>query len=101
MDDIDVYLIRAGAETFERPLTGGSWSVAEPKQRATYVSLSQIIDFPAEFQGMLTYIDEENRVMIGAPVGYGVMLLLPKEELTLLKKAFKQTNQSTNNTLPR
>lgn len=91
-DDIDVFAIRPGAETFERPLDGGpdDWVVGEPPRRVTYVTLSQIVAFPAnDYQSSLTYIDEDRGVLVGVPVGYGVMSLLPDDEFKRLKTAFK------------
>ncbi len=91
-DDIDVYVIRPGAETFERPISGGSkdWTLGDPPRRVTYVTLSQIVAFPSnDFQSSLTYIDNERKVMVGVPMGYGVMQLLPDDELKKLKAALK------------
>jgi len=89
-DDIDVYLVRAGCETFERPIHGSpkDWKLAEPSRKATYVKLSQVVSFAPEFQGTLTYIDSLRGVMVGVPAGYGVMKLLPEREMKALKDAF-------------
>ena len=90
-EDIDVYIVRPGAETFERPINGGSkdWVLGEPPRQVTYVSLSQIVEFPSnDFQSSLTYADHERGVLVGVPAGYGVMSILPDEELKQLKSAF-------------
>lgn len=95
-DDIDVYLIRAGAETFERPMSGGpnDWVLGEPSQKAYYVTLSQIVAFPeSEFQSQLVYRDWERRVLVGVPTGYGVMQLLPDDEIKKLRAALSATNR--------
>ncbi len=91
-DDVDVYIIRPGAETFERPINGGpnDWVLGEPPRQVTYVTLSQIVEFPSnDFQSSLTYADHERGVLVGVPVGYGVMSILPGDELKKLKSAFK------------
>jgi len=89
-DDIDVYLVRAGSETFERPLDGTpkDWKLAPSRRQAIYVKLSQVIAFAPQFQGSLTYVDEERSVLVGVPVGYGVVELLPNDEMKRLKDAF-------------
>ena len=89
-DDIDVYLVRAGAETFERPLDGSpdDWKLAAPKGKATYVKLSQVVSFAPKFQGMLTYVDHVRGVMVGVAAGSGVMELLPDDEKKRLRDAF-------------
>lgn len=102
-DDIDVYIVRAGAETFERPLNGGpkDWRLGEPSSKLRYVTLSQIVDFPAaDFQSALTYVDRERGVLVGVPTGYGVVQLVPDAELKQLKAAFKVA-RSPSNTPPR
>ncbi len=90
-DDIDVYLVRAGAETFERPLDGTpkDWQLAEPARKATYVKLSQVVAFAPKFQGSLTYRDEARGVMVGVPAGSSVVELLPDDEMKRLRAAFK------------
>jgi hypothetical protein len=96
LDDIDVYLIRAGAETFERPIEGGpnDWIIGEPHKRAYYVTLSQIVSFPeGQLQSQLTYHDWERRVLVGVPTGYGVMQLIPDDEVKKLKNAMAATRQ--------
>ena len=95
-DDIDVYAIRAGAELFERPIDGGSkdWVIAEPHRRLYYVTLSQIVKFPtADFQSQLVYNDWERRTVVAAPVGYGVMSLLPDNERKKIKAAMNATRR--------
>ena len=90
-DDIDVYIVRPGAETFERPINGGpkDWVLGEPPRQVTYVTLSQIVDFPSkDFQSSLTYADHERGVLVGVPTGFGVMSILPDDELKMLKSAF-------------
>lgn len=97
-DDIDVYAIRPGAETFERPIDGGpkDWVLGEPPRRVTYVTLSQIVEFPAnDFQSSLTYADHERGVLVGVPTGHSVMQLLPDNELKKLKAAFTRRPSST------
>jgi len=96
LDDIDVYAIRAGAELFERPMDGGpkDWVLAEPHRRVYYVTLSQIVEFPAaDFQSQLVYNDWERRTVVAAPVGYGVMSLLPDDELKKLRAAMNATKR--------
>lgn len=96
LDDIDVYLIRAGAETFERPMDGGpdDWIIGEPHKKAYYVTLSQIVSFPeGQYQSQLTYRDWERRVLVGVPTGYGVMQLLPDDEVKKLKSAMASTRR--------
>lgn len=90
-DDVDVYIVRPGAETFERPIDGGpkDWTLGEPPRRVTYVTLSQIVEFPSnDFQSTLTYVDRDRGVLVGVPMGYGVMCVLPDEELKRLRSAF-------------
>ena len=91
-DDVDVYIVRAGAETFERPTDGTSndWTIAEPPRKAQYVKFSDIVDFPkADFAGSsLTYADRARGILISVPTGYGVMQILPDVELKALKAAF-------------
>lgn len=96
LDDIDVYLIRSGAEMFERPMNGGSndWVLAEPHRKAYYVTLSQIVEFPAgDLQSQLVYRDWERRTIVGVPTGYGVMQLIPDDELKKLKSAMAATRR--------
>lgn len=96
LDDIDVYLIRAGAETFERPMDGGpdDWIIGEPHKKAYYVTLSQIVSFPeGQHQSQLVYRDWERRVLVGVPTGYGVMQLIPDEEVKQLKSAMSATRR--------
>ncbi len=96
LDDIDVYLIRAGAETFERPMDGGpdDWIIGEPHKKAYYVTLSQIVSFPeGQHQSQLIYRDWERRVLVGVPTGYGVMLLIPDDEVKKLKSAMASTRR--------
>jgi hypothetical protein len=88
LDDIDVYLIRAGAETFERPMSGAEreWTIGEPTSSAYYVTLSQIVSFPqGEHQSQVVYRDWERRVIVGVPTGYGVLQLIPDEAISKLK----------------
>lgn len=94
-DDIDVYLVRAGAETFERPLNGSpkEWVLGVPSHKATYVKLSQVMSFAPQFQGALTYADHERGVVVGVPVGHSVMELLQPDEMKRLKDAFRETNR--------
>lgn len=92
-DDIDVYIVRAGAETFERPIDGTSkeWAIADAPRKMRYVKFSEIVDFPkVDFAGSaLTYVDRDRGVMVGVPTGYGVMSILPDAELARLKAAHK------------
>lgn len=94
-DDIDVYLVRAGTETFERPLDGSpkDWKLAAPTRKATYVKLSQVVAFAPKFQGTLTYIDRSRGVMVGVVAGWGVMELLPDDEMKALRDAFYKANR--------
>jgi hypothetical protein len=95
-DDVDVYLVRAGAETFERPMDGGpdDWVIGESPRKAYYVTLSQIVAFPeAELQSQLVYRDWERRVLVGVPTGYGVMQLLPDAEVKKLRAAMSATRR--------
>lgn len=87
-----MYLVRAGAETFERPLSGGpkDWKLAEPARKATYVKLSQVVSFAPKFQGALTYVDERRGVVVGVPVGWAVVELLPDDEMKRLRDAFRR-----------
>lgn len=91
-DDVDVFIVRPGAETFVRPIDGGpkDWVLGDPPRKVTYVTLSQIVDFPAnDYQGTLTYVDRERGLLVGVPVGYGVLQVLPDAEYKRLKAAFK------------
>lgn len=75
-DDVDVYIVRPGAETFVRPLNGGpkDWTLGEPPRKVTYVTLSQIVDFPSgEYQSSLTYVDRDRGLLVGVPTGYGLV----------------------------
>lgn len=87
-DDIDVYLIRPGAETFERPIDGGpeDWTLGEPPRRVSYVTASQIVAFPSQggTQGQLTYIDRGRGVLVGVPLGFGVLQVVSDAELKKL-----------------
>jgi hypothetical protein len=91
-DDIDVYVVRPGAETFVRPIDGSpkDWTLGEPPRKVTYVTLSQIVDFPsADAQSSLTYVDHERGLLVGVPTGFGLMQVLPDAELQQFKAAFK------------
>lgn len=92
-DDIDVYIVRAGAETFERPINGTpkDWVIADAPRKMRYVKFSEIVDFPkADYAGSsLTYVDRERGVLVGVPTGYGVACVLPDAELAKLKQAHK------------
>lgn len=97
-EDIDVYLIRSGAETFERPMNGNSddWVIGEPIRKAHYVTLSQVVSFPeTAHQGNLVFRDWERRVLIAVSMGYGVLELVSDEEIKLFKDNMKKQKRSS------
>jgi hypothetical protein len=88
-DDLDAYLVRAGSETFERPLDGGpeDWVLGDSPTRATYVKLSQVIQFPTMANSGLVYKDLERQKLVGVSNGYGIMgLLTDKQMETIMQR---------------